>query len=330
MTLARIAFLRFVVVHPHVLLIAFLTAGQQMNGGETAPSSSATSRSFDGGGASSRNLRRVSDGDQKWARSENFEVRSFDPQHPADRVTHLAEELRSSLQRRWLDQLVPAWEPRCQIVIHANEWDYLRQVGWHAAPSQGACRLGRSRGQITSRRVDLFADPDSGQLTALAHELTHAVLADRFRFGSPPRWLDEGIALQADSADKQSRHLRDLRRSLERGSCLRLGEALCCARYPQERDLDAFYGQSLSLVGYLAALEAPTKVLDLAVLADECGYDQALQKTYGIASIEELELRWQQYAARTKHEPRDVGPYELARLVPNWPGNRPAHQFLPP
>lgn len=328
MTLARIAFRRLLVAHPCVVLVAFLAIGQSATGGDLVQPLSVQYGSSAGACESAHDICPTAVGNPRRASSQSFEVRSSDVRHPADQVAMVAEQLRSSLQQRWLGQLGPAWQPRCQIVIHADEWDYLRQVGWQAAPSQGTFRVGRSRGQITLRRIDLFADPRSGQLTALAHELTHAVLADRFRFAGPPRWLDEGIALQADSADKQSRHLRDLRRSLERGGCLRLREALSCTRYPPERDLAAFYGQSLSLVDYLSALDAPSKLLDLAVVAGQCGYDQALQRTYGITSTEELELRWQQYAAGTKHRPRDVGPVELVHLAPSRIGNQPPHPFL--
>ena len=51
-------------------------------------------------------------------------------------------------------------------------------------------------------------------MTALPHELTHLILADRFSPRQVPRWSDEGMAVLADPAEKQRLHLRDLRQAL--------------------------------------------------------------------------------------------------------------------
>jgi hypothetical protein len=146
-------------------------------------------------------------------------------------------------------------------------------------------------GRIVTRRIDLVAD-DQGELSSLAHELTHIVLADRFVGKRLPRWLDEGIALSADSDRKQSLHERDCRQALQQGTALRIFELLSLERFRSSHQVAPFYGQSYSLVRYLAAQDNPAKVIAFAEAAMTQGYDRALNHYYGIASVEELERRW--------------------------------------
>lgn len=235
-------------------------------------------------------------GDARHAVSPNFSVHSEDPSHPADRVAVQCERRRQHQQRRWLGESGSSlWRPRCEVVVHANENAYLRCLGARAAMTRGVSRIHRQSHRIVSRHISLMADPQSGELTALAHELTHLVLADRFKMSPPPRWVDEGTALLADDAKKQWLHLRDLRGALSNHCCPSVREALAMRHYPPGTRRTAFYGLSLSLVGYLCELDDPAKVVDLAVLGNDCGYDAALREIYGIANTAELQRRWQRY-----------------------------------
>lgn len=226
--------------------------------------------------------------------SASFSVVSHDPHHPADQVAAECERQREQLQERWLGRRGQRWQQRCTVVIHANENAYLRSVGWQAAMTRGVSKICRQQGRILSRDIVLVADPVSGELTALAHELTHLVLADRFT-RQPPRWADEGIAMLADAAEKRSLHLRDLNRALERRCCPGVAETLSMYHYPQGSRLAAFYGQSLSLVGYLTEIGESAKVVDFVALAMERGYDAALLEVYGIADTAEFERRWRRH-----------------------------------
>lgn len=237
-------------------------------------------------------------GDAQWAHSTNFSVHSQDVRHRADRVALECERQRHQLQQRWLGSAAPPWQWRCEIVIYANENAYLRNVGWQAAMTRGVCRIDRQHNRIVSRRLSLMTDPQSKELTALAHELTHLVLADRFQVCQPPRWADEGIALLADGTEKKLLHIRDLNRALADNCCPGVGEILAMRHYPQGPRLTTFYGQSLSLVSYLTELDEPAKVVEMVALAMERGYDTALHQIYGIANTAELERRWRRHLAR--------------------------------
>ena len=207
------------------------------------------------------------------------------------------EDQRTHLRAFWLpNQDGGDWKPRCEVAIHRTEAEYLRQVGMRAAMTRGCCRIDVERGQVVRRRLDLLADPETGALTALAHELTHVVLADRFAGKPLPRWADEGMALLADGERKRALHLRHLSRALARDRCPRMREVLASHRYPPAPQMNAFYGQSLSMVRFLSERDEPAKIVELVAMAMEQGFDKALRNMYGIDGAVDFERQWQQYA----------------------------------
>ncbi len=80
----------------------------------------------------------------------------------------------------------------------------------------------------------------------------------------PPRWLDEGIALLADSAEKQRLHARDLADAQSRRLTFRAVELMNLDRYPHASRVPAFYAQSASLTGFLARQGKPSLLLEFA------------------------------------------------------------------
>ena len=234
-------------------------------------------------------------GDAQCAISTNFTVRSEDPSHPADQTAAECERQRRQLQEQWLGRTDVRWTSRCEVTIHANEFAYLRHLGPRAVMTRGVSKIDHRPDRTISRHIDLMADPQSRKLSALAHELTHVVLADRFGTRQPPRWADEGIALLADDDEKKRLHLRDMRRALADECCPGVREALAMRRYPTGARLTAFYGQSLSLVSYLSELDEPARVVEMVSLAMDHGYDTALHEIYGIANTAELERRWRHH-----------------------------------
>ncbi len=106
------------------------------------------------------------------------------------------------------------WEPKCYIVLHPTAESYLREVG-EGQMTAGSSLIEFAGNRLVTRRVDLRADHPEGYLGALAHELTHVVIAERFIERQIPRWADEGMAvladtpIQAGSASRRSRARRD-------------------------------------------------------------------------------------------------------------------------
>lgn len=232
--------------------------------------------------------------------NDNFTVRSYPRGPAAEKVLATCERLRTELRHRWLaSQHEVAWRPRCEVVLHATRSAYVQSVGRGARQTNGASLIQFQGGRVSMRRLDLLVDAH-GQLPALAHELTHVVLADRFSGRQPPRWVDEGIATLADSADKRMLHQRDCENALRRGSALRMVDLLTLDQLTSPEQVPAFYGQSLSLVNYLAQRDRPSRVVEFAARAMDAGYDRALREHYGIDGVAGLERQWRHHLAAAK------------------------------
>ena len=132
------------------------------------------------------------------------------------------------------------------------------------------------------------------------------ILADRFAGRQPPRWLDEGIATMADSARKQTLHVRDCQDALRRGTALRIIDVLALEQFSSARQVPAFYGQSLSLVQFLTAADRPETLLRFAEAALENGYDRALRQHYRIDGVAALEREWRKFAANGHGQPASL------------------------
>ncbi|QDV73778.1 hypothetical protein K2D_20310 [Planctomycetes bacterium K2D] len=226
------------------------------------------------------------------ATAPSFLVRSFKDGPDAAEVIGKSVELRRKAHELWMPEKTWAsWQPRCEIVLHSNRSSYLRYVGPSGSKTSGASLIERSGDGIAKRRIDLLVD-QAGGYSALAHELTHVVLADWFGGRQPPPWVDEGIATLADSEEKQSLHCRDCRRALANGSAMQLVELVELRKLSSRDQAAAFYGQSLSLVSYLSACDKPEKLLPFVDLATASGYDSAIREVYGIDGIGALHRLW--------------------------------------
>jgi hypothetical protein len=183
------------------------------------------------------------------------------------------------------------WSPRCLIVVHDNLASYL-----HAVPggqqTVASAWVETEAGQVVTRQIDVRGDRADWLEGALAHEMVHVLAADRFIAVPMPRWAEEGMALLADPARKQQLHDVDFRRASASRRHFRLGELLAMYDYPTPERMQAFYGQSASIVRYLAKRGEPTQFVDFVEQALEHGYDSALQTVYGLQDVAELEAEW--------------------------------------
>jgi hypothetical protein len=231
------------------------------------------------------------------AESDSFVVVNRSWRHDARQVAGHCEELRAKLACYWCgESSQQAWSPKCELVVHAGRQDYLAVVGPGGAATFGSSLLdfGRQR-QISRRRIDIRGDCPAG-IAAVPHELTHIVLAELLG-RQPPRWADEGMALLADSRQKQLLHQRDLAHGLASGRAFRLAELLALEAYPHASRVPAFYGQSASLAAWLAQRGEPAKLVEFLRASEQHGYDQALREIYSIDGIGGLERLWRAQSA---------------------------------
>ena len=212
-----------------------------------------------------------------------------------------AESLRSELSTKWFGTAADKpWVPRCLVVVHASRRSYTLSAGPGSDQTVGASAVSFDAGRITSRRIDLLANDQSALNYAFPHELTHVLLRDRFSSGNLPRWADEGMAMMADTAEKQSRHLQDLRNAIAKSTEFSAADLLTTREYPRSGRRQAFYGQSIFLTQFLVAQKTPQHFVAFLERANAVGYDNALRECYGIDGMARLDRQWRSelYAGR--------------------------------
>jgi hypothetical protein len=225
--------------------------------------------------------------------SPSFVIRSYQDGPESEEVASTCKSLRKQLQETWLGEpAVHDWRPPCEIVLHATRTSYSQAVGEGAAQTTGNTMIRCQQKRITTRRIDLLVD-NKGRLPALAHELTHVVLADRFVGRQPPLWADEGMAVLADSASKRALHHRDCLTALGNGTALRIVDLMRLERFTPTSEVAAFYGQSQSLVQFLIDRHSPSRFVQFLTLSIDQGYDRALWEVYEIEDTRQLEKLWQ-------------------------------------
>jgi hypothetical protein len=220
----------------------------------------------------------------------NFEVRA-----PGDKlaaqVAKEAERQRKLLAEKWLGKELPAWKERCQVEVILEP---TRNTG------MTAFTFGNPDGNEPGLRVmDMTLRGSAEQILSnlLPHEVTHCVLAAAV--GKPvPRWMDEGIAVLAESADEQTRHDRTCREVLEDGRGLRFRHLLPMKEYPW-KELPVFYAQGHTACRFLLTrkskvqAKSPEQALTRFVTTGmESGWDEAAKAVYGFDDVSELEEAW--------------------------------------
>lgn len=247
--------------------------------------------------------------------SKNFSVQSYRSGPDPQKVLMLCERLRTELQRVWGEQVdAEKWEPRCDVIVHPSRDNYQNATGPGGGQTLGSSVIELVGGNITCRRIDLLID-DQGELKALPHELTHVVVADYFGVKQPPPWLDEGIAILADTREKQLLHERDCREAIAAGTALSLDELLQLQQLTSPEQFAAFYGQSATLVQMLVEQQRPATLIKFALESTETSFEIALSRHYNIDNTRELEKRWKTNL-RSAAATRQRTPIAIVRFQP--------------
>lgn len=185
------------------------------------------------------------------------------------------------------------WVPPCTVHVHADRAAFARAVGGAPAAAGGATSIEFVGDVVSLRRIDVVDCGDDGVPPALAHELVHVVLADRFPAGPPPRWADEGLATLFDEPMKQRGHDADYHSAAARGQAWRLADLMTLDLDPADAARQRiFYGQSAAVVRWLLdRADGPTflRFLDDAA---ERGVDRAIAAHYAYPSVAALEQAW--------------------------------------
>lgn len=210
----------------------------------------------------------------------------------AEAIRQHSEAVRARIFLAILGTAAPRpWQVPCEIHVHATHARFEAAVGGPPAGSGGATTIEFAGDSVARRRIDVMGDrpvPD-----ALAHEIVHVVLADRFPHAPPPRWADEGLAILFDSPAKQAGHEADFQAARQDGMIWSAAHLFAMEDYPVEPGRQrVFYGQSAALTRWLidrGSMATFLKFLDEASLA---GTTVALERHYGFTSPEALERAW--------------------------------------
>ena len=236
--------------------------------------------------------------------STNFQVCSLRSSGDAKFAAERCEEVRASLLSAWqLFTEAAPWHPKCQVILHPNARSYISAVGRGSEVTVGSSLVKPRTGTITSRRIDLRSDVPRYLDAALPHEMCHLLVADRFRDRPAPLWYDEGLALLVDPPEKLRLHERDLRNGVRFGTAFRISEMLSAQRYPEPQRMGVFYGQCAALTQLLLNEGQPARIHEFASQISAVGVNPALQASYGIEGVPELEKKWARHDYSLSRQP---------------------------
>jgi len=234
------------------------------------------------------------------AAAPNVSVHGVDAAR-AGRIAEHAESVRREACTSLLGQSSPApWVPRCEIHVHLSAGSFARAVGGSPSGSRGATSIEFAGDAVALRRIDVMGDGGADIPDALAHELVHVILADRFTECPPPRWADEGLALLFDAEAKQAGHEADFRRAVAAGAAFSAGDLLALEHYPSSPMRQrVFYGQSAALARWLIARRGAAAFIDFIDDASRIGASSALERHYGLGSLASLDAAWKEVPSIT-------------------------------
>ncbi len=229
------------------------------------------------------------------AESRNFRCWTCQNETEARNLILDCEDLRSRLRVLWGSESTERdWTPRCEIVIHRTQSAYCSTLARPGDSSVGSTRIQFDGERIVSRRIDLRCDAPDWTTAALPHELTHAVLAERFRGRPIPPWADEGIAMLSESASKRETRLADLRHALRHRSTYPIRDLIAVRQLPPLHLRDAYYGQSLVLTSWLVERTSPKAFIQFLEACPETTVDGALRKHFDFSGADALDQAWRQ------------------------------------
>ncbi len=234
-----------------------------------------------------------------WQAIESGSFRVFVQQakQRAEEVSQTAEKIRASTFSKWYGPAGADWSPRCDIWLHANANDYAKSTN-KPASSPGHSSVGFKNGRAQARRIDVRLD-DAGLLEAtLAREVSYVVLADLFPDQPLPHWADVGMTILAEPPAEVARYSRALPRLVQEKKIFSAREFIKMAEFPDAEKITAFYVESVSLVDFMVRLKGEKAFTLYLREAPRRGYEEALQRHYGIKDAAELQEMWIKFAMK--------------------------------
>ncbi len=254
-------------------------------------------------------------GNAATARTENFVVTAID-QVTADGLAQACEHYRAELARKWSGKLLAPWDSPALIEVTVDN----SSGGGTTSIWIQAGRVTNIQGRWQGTRQKLIDD-------VVPHEVLHCVFLSALGTGNVPLWINEGVAVTAESPAERSRSTGRIIRALHTrpNPCFTMAELMSQVNYPQRADrVRLFYDQSHSLISFLLEKGGRPKLLntiDAGIRSDKlldgplAAWQRTLAGAYGFRDIAHLQndwLSWLRQGGQTNH---CVG---LRRLMWNW------------
>ena len=203
----------------------------------------------------------------------------------AQQVLDYAEQCRAEIAKEWLGKELPRGLGRTTINI---EFTQGRDTAMTWAKDDPARRY---------HTIYLTTSPDRLFDGTLKHELTHAVLATRWRHPNRlPAWTEEGIASRYDDAPRIATRREIIQWCAETDNWPRLKTLF------QEETIAAAktesYAVAASLTEFLLEKGDKETFFAFAAAGGVTGWDAAVSKHYGMRSVEELQFLWQTWVSK--------------------------------
>jgi hypothetical protein len=215
-----------------------------------------------------------------------------------------AERHRKEKAILWLGRELPPWRKPCPLVVRVTMSGAAGATTFEFAeePITGQLLAGATsdrgtaggfifrQGKVKSRRMQLEGSIDRLLLSALPHEVTHAVFADYF--GKPiVRWADEGGAVLSEDEDAQQRHQQLTRHIIDMPArAIPLRRLVARTDFPD--DPMVLYAQGYSVARFLVAKKDRKTFLAFVKQGMDEGWNPAVKGHYGYRDVEALEDDW--------------------------------------
>uniref|UniRef100_A0A7C4LMF2 Peptidase MA-like domain-containing protein n=1 Tax=Schlesneria paludicola TaxID=360056 RepID=A0A7C4LMF2_9PLAN len=247
------------------------------------------------------------------AESANFRCWVCADGEAARELALTCESWRRRLHEQWGLPSVGTWLPRCEVIVHPHQTAYATALNRPGDSSVGSTRMQFDGERIVLRRIDLRRDAADWQGSALPHELTHVVIAERFAGRPLPPWADEGLAMLSESSAKQQVRLNSLHQTLRHGPCYSVRDLMAVRRLPPVEWRDAFYGQSFALTAWLVDRNGPEAFLRFLEACQHQPLDEALRGHLAVEGVAGLEQEWESWV----RSPRSSNLADLWRWRPS-------------
>lgn len=212
-------------------------------------------------------------------RTKNFVVTAPDARLAAE-IGQTAEKFRHDLAISWLGKTMPNWSSPCIMNVRVGQ-----NLG-----AGGATTFMFDRGEVYGWRMDIQGSHRRLLDSVLPHEITHMIMASRFRCPLP-RWADEGAATSVEHISERTKYYTMLQQFLRSGRGISFSRMFAMTEYPA--DVLPLYAQGFTLADYLIRQGGRQKFI--AFVDDGLrtkNWPQAITRHYRSENLAVLQNNW--------------------------------------